>query len=831
MTAPRALDRDLPTGTVTLLFTDIEGSTRHLSDLGDRYAEALAEHRRLLRKAFGDFGGVEIDTQGDAFFYAFASARAAVDAALHAQSAVADGPFRVRMGIHTGEPTVGDEGYVGIDVHRAARIMAAGHGGQVIVSPSTRAMLRAHVPLHDLGEHRLKDLSAPIRLYQLGEGRFPPLRTLHRTNLPIQATALIGRERELAELAEHVRESRLVTLLGPGGTGKTRLALQVAADAVDDFPDGTWWVPLAPVTDPERVEGAIATAVGADGPLAEYLRQRQVLLLVDNFEQVVEGAGQIAAVLAAAPLVRVLVTSREPLRIHAERRYPVDPLREDDAVALFVERAQRVDPEFTSGDLVAKICRRLDRLPLAIELAAARVGVLAPAELLERLDRALPLLTGGARDAPERQRTLRATIAWSYGLCSADEQTLFAHLAVFAGGWTLAAAEGVCDAELDVLQRLVDRSLVRRWATGRFGMLDTIREFAVERLEESPEAEDIRARHARFYLGVAQGAGLNAGLVRERPMQLDIAIAEQENIRAALAWAMTADEAELALDILAAMEQFWVTHDPREGSRWFAAAFELAGIDEAPLAARGHALRAYGSSAGIAGDTGLAERLYEQSLAMFEELGDEHGRAVMLHRLSISSMVRGDLDRARELVAESHEIHERTGDLWGQAQTVGTLGAIERDTGNPARAYELIERSSQMASTAGVRWWWMGMVAELAALSLTYGRLDDAERQARDSLAAATEFKDWPGRLLSVGLLAGIAAARGQRERAGRLWGAIEEDDAMAPLGGWRRHRPACAARVAALESAELERARAEGRKFTLDEAVEYALEETSAER
>ncbi len=831
MTAPPSLGRDFPTGTVTMLFTDIEGSTRHLSELGDRYAGALAKHRRLLRQALGEFDGVEIDAQGDAFFYAFGSAHAAVNAALRAQLALAGGPFRVRIGIHTGEPTLGHEGYVGIDVHRAARIMAAGHGGQVLVSPSTRAMLGADVAMHDLGEHRLKDLSAPIRLFQLGEGRFPPLRTLHRTNLPIQATALIGRERELSELADHLRHSRLVTLVGPGGTGKTRLALQVAAEAVDDFPDGAWLVPLAPVTDPERVEGAIAAAVGADGPLTDYLRQRHALLLVDNFEQVLDGAGQIAELLAAAPLVRILVTSREPLRIHAERRYPVDPLLEDDAVALFVERAQRVDPEFTSSDLVAKICHRLDRLPLAIELAAARVGVLTPAELLERLDRALPLLIGGARDAPERQRTLRGTIAWSHGLCFADEQALFAHLAVFAGGWTLAAAEVVCAAELDVLQRLVDRSLVRRWATGRFGMLVTIREFALERLEDSPEVEDIRSRHARFYRAVAEGAGLNAGLIRQGPMRLDIAIAEQENIRAALAWAIAADEAELALEILAAMEQFWVTNDPREGSRWFAAVFELTGVDEAALATRGHALRAYGGSAGIAGETALAERLYQQALAVFEELGDEHGRAVMLHRLSISSMMRGDLDRARALVAESHEIHERTGDPWAQAQTVGTLGAIERDTGNAALAYELIERSANMASAAGVRWWWMGMVAELAALSLDDGRLDEAEQQARDSLAAATEFKDWPGRLLSVGLLAGVAAARGHRDRAGRLWGAIEDDDAMAPLGGWRRHRPACAARVAALESPQLERALAEGRKLTLDEAVEYALEATEPDR
>jgi hypothetical protein len=420
--------RQLPTGTVTFLFTDIEGSTRLLQELGGEYAAVLADHHRVLREACSGCGGVEVDTQGDAFFVAFARASDAVSAAAAAQSALAGGAVRVRMGIHTGEPIVTGEGYVGIDVHHGARVMSAGHGGQVLLSQTTRDLVGDEFELRDLGEHRLKDLTAPQRLYQLGDDHFPPLKTLHQTNLPVTATPLIGRERELDELAVQLREHRLLTLVGPGGTGKTRLGLQTAANAVEEFEHGVWWVALAPITDPERVEGAIAAAVGADGPLDEHLRTQRALLLLDNFEQIVAGAPRVAALLEAAPQVRVLVTSREPLRIHGEHRYAVDPLEQTDAVALFIERARAVEAGFEEDGAVAEICRRLEGLPLAVELAAARVGMLAPAELLARLDRALPLLTGGARDAPDRQRTSAARGS----TCSSRSSTRASSVAVTA---------------------------------------------------------------------------------------------------------------------------------------------------------------------------------------------------------------------------------------------------------------------------------------------------------------------------------------------------------------------------------------------------------------
>jgi Adenylate and Guanylate cyclase catalytic domain/AAA ATPase domain len=424
---------ELPTGTVTFLFTDIEGSTRLLEELGPSYASTLAEHRRVLREAFARHGGVEVDTQGDAFFVAFSSASAAVAAAAEAQAALS---VPVRMGIHTGEPQRTDSGYVGIDVHRAARICSAGHGGQVLVSETTQRLLDG-TELGDLGEHRLKDLGQALRLYQLGAGEFPPLRSLNQTNLPAQPSALVGRETELAQLLSLVSESRLVTLTGPGGSGKTRLALQVAAELVERFEGGVFFVALASVTDAELVLPTVAQTIGAQDGLADHIRDRHTLLLLDNLEQVLAVAPALSELLERCPKLGLLVTSRALLRIAGERDYPVDPLPEADAVELFRTRAVTSEPL----EAVYEICRRLDGLPLALELAAARTRLLSPVQLLERLERALPVLTGGRRDAPERQRTLRATIEWSYELLEPGEQELFRRLSVFAGSFTLASAE------------------------------------------------------------------------------------------------------------------------------------------------------------------------------------------------------------------------------------------------------------------------------------------------------------------------------------------------------------------------------------------------------
>ena len=820
--------RQLPRGTVTLLFTDIEGSTRLLEELGDGYAEVLDEHRRVLRDAFTSHNGVEVDTQGDAFFVAFARATDAVAAAAEGQAALDGERVRVRIGIHTGEPTVTGEGYVGIDVHKAARIMGAGHGGQVVISEATRQLLDTDGDLRDLGEHRLKDLGAPQRLYQLGASEFPPLKTLYRTNLPIQATPLVGRERELEEAGELLRANRLLTLTGPGGSGKTRLALQLAAEAQEEFPDGVFWAPLQAVRDPAVVGRAVGAAIGADERPGGLHRQKRLLILMDNFEQIVEAAPVVSSLLAETPNARVLVTSREPLHVESEQRYAVEPLPEADATTLFVERAQAVDVGFAPRPAVAEICRHLDGLPLAIELAAARVAMLDPDELLRRLDERLPLLTSRSHSAPERQRTLRATIEWSYQLLIDDEQDLFRRLAVFRGSFSVESAEAVCGCDLDLLESLVLKSLVRRWGSGRFGMLDTIREFAVAALEESGGADAARRAHAEHFVRLAETVNMNAGSFDvTKPIRFDIVMAEQDNFRAALGWAAAGGDVTVGLRIATALEQFWVLIDPDEGMRWYERLFGAPGAADVPLVTRADSMRSYASSTDIAGYQEEAGRRAAESLALYEELGDEHGRAVLLHRRSLQTMRMGDLDKARELVGASHEIHERHGDAWGLTQTVGAMGAIERDAGNSEHARELIAESARLSNEVGHAWWESGMLAELAQLDLAAGRLESGREAALKSLVMSNEMRDRPGRVFGVGLMARAAAEAGDDERAGLLWGAIEDEDAGAPLGGWRRHRQANEERLRELAAPEFERARAQGRELTLDAAVKLALEQS----
>ena len=546
---------ELPTGTVTFLFTDIEGSTRLLQSLGEGYSDVLSQHHRLLREAVEGAGGVPIGTEGDSLFAAFDSPVAAVAAAVGAQRALAGADWpagvsvRVRMGLHTGEGVVRDGTYVGLDVHRAARIAAVGHGGQVLLSDSTRALaeqsLPAGVVLRDLGRHRLKDLAQPEHIYDtVIEGlasEFPALRSLEAApnNLPTQLTSFVGRAREVAEARRLLATTRLLTLTGPGGTGKTRLSLQVAAESIEDFPDGVFFVPLGPIEDAELVAPAIVSALGLhENPneppsarLIEYLRDRHLLLILDNFEQVLPAAGLVGDLLKGSPKVSVVVTSRATLHLYGEREYAVPPLglpgsgadldpatiSQYEAVALFIQRAGAVRPDFqitaANAPAVAEICSRLDGLPLAIELAAARVKLLPPQALLARLGKSLETLEAGSMDLPARQRTLRGAIAWSHDLLDdAAHQALrlLLHLRRWgrSGGGGIDLRRCVVDV-LSGLAGLVDQSLVRQEEVDgepRFVMLTTIREFAMERLVESGLAEDMARRHAAFCLGLAERA-------------------------------------------------------------------------------------------------------------------------------------------------------------------------------------------------------------------------------------------------------------------------------------------------------------------------------------
>jgi predicted ATPase len=569
---------ELPSGTVTFLFTDVEGSTRLLREHGDGYAALLAAHRRTIRAAIAAHGGVETGTVGDAMFAVFERAADAVAAATDAQDRLRDGPVRVRMGLHTGTPELTLEGYVGIDVHRAARIAAAGHGGQVLVSSATAQLVDAD--LRDLGEHRLKDLAKPERIFQIGHADFPPLATVAHTNLPTVATPFVGRGREVSEVTELVArdEIRLVTLTGAGGTGKTRLAVKVATELVDRYPAGVWWVPLAGLRDSRLVLETLAQTLGTERPLADHIGSARMLVVFDNFEHVLDAAPGVAALQARCPGLDVLVTSREPVHVAAEWEYRVDPLTDHEAAELFVQRARAVERDVELDGEVAAICRRLDCLPLAVELAAARVKVLSPAELLERLVSRLPVLAAGHRDAPERQRTLHAAISWSYDLLTPAEQRLFGRVAVFAGGWSLAAAEAVAGADLATLGSLIDKSLVRR-SDRRYWMLETIRDFAHVRLIAWGEGEMLRDAHAEWVADLAERARpeLRTGHARAWFDQLED---EHANIRDALAWTLER-RPEAARRIAAAIWRFWAARGYRtEGRRWVEAA--LAGDPAAP---------------------------------------------------------------------------------------------------------------------------------------------------------------------------------------------------------------------------------------------------------
>jgi predicted ATPase/class 3 adenylate cyclase len=827
-----------PSGTVTLVFTDIEGSTRLLEELGaEAYRAALAEHRRVVREACARFEGYEVDSEGDAFFYAFASAQAALAAVGEAMVGLDGGPIRVRVGIHTGEPVLDPPKYVGMDVHRAARLMAAAHGGQVVVSASTAALVGTG-ELVDLGEHRFKDLAAPERVFQLGEGAFPPIRSLYQSNLPVPATPFLGRERELAEVVAQLAspDVRLLTLTGPGGTGKTRLALQAAAEGAEAFPDGLWWVAMSPLRDAPLVVPELAQALGVQetagestlDAVAATLGGKRALVLLDNAEHLLPGiASVVTDLLSRCPRAVLLTTSRERLRVSAEHTYAVPSLSPSDATELFVARARQVDASFASTAAVSELCARLDELPLALELAAARTALFSPEQLVERLSQRLDFLRG-ERDADPRQQTLRATIEWSNDLLDEGERRLLQRLSVFVGGTTFEAAESVCEADPDTLQSLIDKSLVRRRDTedgSRYWLLETIREFAAELLEPREERR-LRMRHAEFVAVLVERADSD---LRHGPDQQGWArrlAAEYANVRAAMRFAL--DEAPpLALRIVGGLAFFvWLRGGFGEARAWVEEA--LSAGSGAPNALRARAFECGAVVAERQGDLEAELAYADAAYAAYDAAGDGHGKASALRERGKAAIAGGEQERARAIYLELAELAEEVGDPWNGAIALNNLGDLALYEHDWELTIELCGRSSALRRGIGDRWGAAFALVNVAMAQLCAGKLEDTSRSLRESLSESTDVGATMVVVSALQVAVGLAAALGNEREAARLLGAHDRslDELGSRLDGFERdlHRRTEALLIERL-GADVFAAEAEsGRALSLDEAVARAF-------
>ena len=807
--------RDLPEGTVTFVFTDIEGSTRLLEELGaDAYGELLTRHHEVCRAAWGAHDGAEVDTAGDAFFVVFRSSSAAIAAARDAQVALAELGLRVRMGVHTGEASLGETGYVGFEVHRAARIAAAAHGGQVVVSGAAARGVDGD-ELLDLGEHRFKDVDEPVAIFQLGRDHFPPLNTLSNTNLPRPASSFVGRESELLEvLARFEDGARLVTLTGPGGSGKTRLAIEAAATLVPDVKAGVFWVGLATLRDPGLVTQTIAQLLGAKGELAAHIDEREMLLLLDNLEQVIDAAPELSALLRACPRLRLLVTSRELLRVDGEVEYSVPPLAETEAVALFCERA-RIESSAEIGEL----CARLDNLPLAVELAAARTKVLSPAQITERLAQRLDVLQGG-RDADPRQRTLRATIEWSYDLLEEEERRLLRALSVFVGGCTLDAAERVAGADLDTLQSLVEKSLLRL-TNGRYWMLETIREFGADRLEASNDAADVRREFAEEMARVVRTAADQASSAASLADRIE---PEYANIRTILVPSQEVSR-ELGLAVAAKLLKFW---DFRglyaEARRWLAGLLEAApgGLPELEV----ECLSAAAMFAQRQGDYEDATRALERAHLLASTAGDREALAEIANITGIIAGLTGDLAKANACFESSVADWRALENEDALAIALGNLGRVLLESGKIDAAQPVLEESLELGrrgSSPTTISWALGILGRVAAAR---GNLVDAQQLLCEALRELETVRfPW---LVAEWLeeLALIASRSGDRARSGKLWGAAESLRAeigapLAPVEAERHESMIRELQVGQSSSADDV---AEGRSWTLEAAIEYAL-------
>jgi predicted ATPase/class 3 adenylate cyclase len=913
---------ELPSGTVTFLFTDIEGSTRLLKQLGERYDAVLLAQQRILRDAFAAHRGREVDTQGDSSFVAFQRAQDAVAAAVQAQRELAAHPWpngvqvKVRMGLHTSEPRVGQGRYFGFGVHRAARISTAGHGGQVLLSNATRELVEDDLPpdvrLLELGAYQLKDVDRPERLCQLAidglPSEFPPLKIVATVppeplSLPtLQLTRLVGREREVAAVSELLRipTVRLLTISGPGGVGKTRLAIAVLSEVAEDFTDGALFVSLGALTDSSLVVPTIAHAVGMrdreEEPLSGlklHLRDRRQLLLLDNFEQVAEAAPALVDLLGACIELKIAVTSRARLRASGEHEFPLAPLSLPDpeehvaaellpnygGVALFIERARAVRPDLDVGEAglraIAEICIRVDGLPLAIELAAARVKLLTPEAMRARLERRLELLTAGPRDLPARQQTLRDTIDWSHELLDDRERTLFRRLAPFAGGCTLGAAEflgnlrGDVSGVVDALASLVDKNLLQQ-VTGSDGearlvMLETIREYALDRLANSADEEETRRAHAAYFLNLAEQAKTELAGPNQASW-LNRLDADYGNLREALRFSQEQGDAETGLRLAGALWGFWLERGHlSEGRRWLGRALDAGTGSSAAI--RANALKGAGILAHYQGDYGEAQALCGASLALYRELADKHGIADALSALALATRTSGEFAEAEAMFEEAHAIFIELEDKQGVARTLDRLGIAIWFEGDDERAHGVLTKSlaafRELGDTEGV-----GLaLVDLGLVALSQGDYARAEPLLEESLAALKEvgdrrnvckalyafgdlaagrrdyaravlhYEESLGISIELGIpwftalclerLAGVAAATGNAERAARVFGTAGtlREAIAAPMPAYFRalYKRDLADTRARLGEERFETAWSEGHAMPLEKAISTA--------
>jgi predicted ATPase/class 3 adenylate cyclase/Tfp pilus assembly protein PilF len=815
----------LPTGRVTFVFTDIEGSTHALHQLGDRYGDLLSTYTEVLCDTFTSAGGIEFGTEGDALFFAFEHASAAVEGALAGQLRLQEQRWpgglsvRVRMGIHTGEASLTPAGtYVGLALHLAARICSAAHGGQVVLSDDTVADVGLSGDgdgdgVVDLGHHRLKDFPDPVALYQLAHARlprdFPRLRSdAAPGNLPKQITRFVGRRPQLREASEALTQGRpLVTLTGPGGAGKTRLALEVASEMVDEYPHGAWLVELASVTEGDLVAQTVASAIGVRdepgrGPvdaLVDALRTRRALIVLDNCEHLVAPCADLAThLLRSCPGLQVLATSQEALGVTGEAILVVPSLDlRTEAVELFIDRARLHRADFdasapSTAELIGKIVARLDGIPLAIELASARVGVLSVQQIAARLDDQFRLLTGGSRAALPRQRTLRAAVDWSYSLLSDDEQRLLRHLAVFAGGFSLEGAEAVGGGDvLDVLARLVARSLViaeEQDGEARYRLLETIRQYAQDKLAEADELAEARARHLEWFRDLALEAEpeLTGPEQAEWLARLDT---EVDNLRAAMEWSAAQPAGgELLLTLAVSLWRFWLVRGHwNEGRSWLARGLELTPADDRRGTTCARALAAAGDLATEEADYEAASRLLQESLELWRALAEPEGVAKSLNHLGNLARARFEYDAARGLLTEALRIRREEGNLRGVSVSLRNLGLLAAQQRDFESARSFYEEALPIARSHGDNRVVASLAHGLATVRFADGDHHGASQLAEEGLGIARQLGDRQLIAEILTVLSGVSAAEGNdRLSASRLeeslvlWRALGSRDGVA---------------------------------------------------